>query len=65
MVFRLLSVASGQVKPIWSAPARKDFEAARVASGGFVLCLMRRIECEVSHSAKHKTAVVHFVAYYL
>jgi hypothetical protein len=45
MVFRLLQIASDQVKLIWPAPTRKDFEAARVASGGFVFCLMRRIEC--------------------
>jgi len=50
MVFRLLC---GQVKLILSAPTRKDFEAARVASGGFVVCLMRR----KSHFAEHKTAV--------
>jgi len=46
MVFRLLC---GQVKLILSAPTRKDFEAARVASGGFVVCLMRR----KSHFAEH------------
>jgi hypothetical protein len=65
MVFRLLQIASDQVKLIWPAPTRKDFEAARVASGGFVLCLMRRIECEISYSANTKPPLVHFVAYYV